>query len=253
MNSLVHTADPSIVTINSLPSAEKVLVCFHFAGGSAQSFYKWKNQCEDNYELIAFEFPGRGRRMRETFAESITALAEQLAASCSQLPDKPWIFIGHSLGALIAYETVRCLQRTHKKLPERLIISARNSPTWLPVSSGLPQLGQHSLKEYLGSLDGTPKEVLNNKPLMDMTLPILKSDLELIYNYEHAPSSQLPIPIDVFGGLDDNHVTFEALLAWKKVTYQDYHLHMISGGHFSLMDAPQPLFQWLHKLTEQGT
>lgn len=248
---VIAASPAAMVSIKNSPSANKTLVCFHFAGGSAQSFYKWKNSFPDKMNLVAFEFPGRGRRLREPFMDSIRSLAEHLAECCQNLPNTPWVFFGHSLGALIAYETVRCLQEAGEKVPEQLIISARNNPAWLPVSSGLPQLGEHALKEYLGSLEGTPTEVLNNQPLMDMTLPILKADLEIIYNYQHLQSEPLEIPIVAFGAIDDEHVTFEALIGWKNITNSKFTLNMVSGGHFSLMEKPAPLFECLERIIEE--
>ncbi|MCS5516151.1 alpha/beta fold hydrolase [Pseudomonas qingdaonensis] len=85
------------------------LLCFHCAGGSAQSFFAWKQAAAGVCELYAVELPGRSRRLREPFAHSVTEVAAAFAEQCQALPDKPLVLFGHSLGALLAYETAQVL------------------------------------------------------------------------------------------------------------------------------------------------
>jgi medium-chain acyl-[acyl-carrier-protein] hydrolase len=224
------------------PLSTMVLVCFHFAGGSAQSFFTWRDADKNGFDLFAAELPGRGRRTREAFVDSIPELAMNLADSMSTLPNKPYVFFGHSLGALIAYETARVLiARGHHGLT-KLIISARQSPDCISVSEGLPLLDEGSLTSYLRNLAGTPEVVLKNEDLMRMVIPILRADLELIYNHKHVPSKAMDIPIITIGAINDDYVTFESLLGWGNMTTAAFQLHMIKGGHFAIMDNPEKIF-----------
>lgn len=248
MTDFVAINKSEAITIHAPADAQVTLVCFHFAGGSAQSFYKWKDKLPTKVKLVSLEYPGRARRLKETYAESIPALAKILTASCHNLCQDPCIFIGHSLGALVAYETAQNLAQQNLNSPIALIASARNSPSWLPVSSGLPELDLDSLKDYLRNLEGTPKEVIDNDALMAMALPILRADLAMIYGYQHQHNRALDLPIHVIGAEDDNFVTFEALLAWQTLSRQKIQLKMISGGHFSLIDDPLPLMHDLESI-----
>jgi len=214
------------------------LVCFHFAGGSAQSFFPWRALCDGACELIAAELPGRNRRYHEPFCSSILEAAENFAQTFSRLPSKPTVFYGHSLGALLAYETTRALSQLGQMMPQRLIVSSRAAPVKLPSSIGLPVLSDDALLNYLRDLQGTKAEVLENKALMDMMLPIIRSDLQLIYNYQHQLSPFLEIPVDAIGAIDDVHCPLEWLLGWRNVTRDKFSLHMIPGGHFAPLDSP---------------
>jgi medium-chain acyl-[acyl-carrier-protein] hydrolase len=231
------------------PLSKIVLVCFHFAGGSAQSFFTWRDAAQNGFDLFAAELPGRGRRTHEDFVDSIPELARSLADSISILPNKPYVFFGHSLGALIAYETARVLSARGQYALAKLIISARQSPDSISVSKGLPLLDENSLTKYLRNLAGTPEVVLKNEDLMRMVIPILRADLKLIYSHKHVPSKAMDIPIITIGAINDDYVTFESLLGWGNMTTGTFHLHMIKGGHFAIMDNPETVFD-LIKVSE---
>lgn len=219
------------------------LLCFHCAGGSAQSFFPWKKVAEGVCDLFAVELPGRSRRYGEPFAESVAQLAEEFAEGCAALPDKPLIFFGHSLGALLAFETARLLQARGGRAPCHLILAARQSSDWLPVTSGLPELDETALRRYMENLAGTPRQVLDNEAMMQIALPVLRADLELIYRYRHVPGPPLEASIEALGGIDDGHVRFESLLSWRHATRRPFSLRMIAGGHFTVMDQPQRILR----------
>ena len=219
------------------------LVCFHCAGGSAQSFFAWKQAAAGVCELYAVELPGRSRRMREPFARCVMEVAAAFAKQCRLLPDKPLVLFGHSLGALLAYETARVLLAEGERKPVHLLVSSRQSPDWLPVCAGLPELNDQALRDYLANLAGTPREVLANKAMMDVAVPILQADLELILGYNHAHARGLEIPVEAFGGMDDEQVRFESLGCWQRVTERGFSLRMVEGGHFAVMQQPQVVME----------
>lgn len=229
------------VSLVSEPKSDAMLVCFHFAGGSAQSFLSWRQSFNGVCDLVAAELPGRSRRFGEDFTGSIMTAAESFAASFEDLPNKKCIFYGHSLGALLAYETARVLARKGKTLPIKLVVSSRSGPVTYPISIGLPELSDSALMSYLHALKGTQQSVLENKMLMEMMLPIIRSDLGIIYSYQHQNSPVLDIPIDVIGAIDDGHCPFESLLDWKNATSKAFRLTMIEGGHFAPLAEPENL------------
>jgi len=237
------------VLIDDAPGARLGMVCFHFAGGSAQSYFRWRHATA-GCALVAAELPGRGRRLREEFAPSLHAAAAALASSFRALardmaerrPGLSWVFFGHSLGALVAYETARLLGGPGSGGPDRLIVSARHGPGWQPASSGLPDLSDPALLDYLREMGGTPRVLLENRALMEMALPILRADLGLIYGYGHVPGPPLDIPILAIGASEDDRVPLEALVAWRGTTRAEFRLRIVSGGHFALLDQPGIVF-----------
>jgi surfactin synthase thioesterase subunit len=234
---------PGYVVLAQDPSADRVLVCFHYAGGSAQTFHSWRKRLPQRYALLSVELPGRGRRQGAPFAESIQEVAEQLASDFSEIARQPTVFYGHSLGALVAYETARSLRRRSLPEPKLLIASCRAAPGSAALTDSLPALSDADLRRYLEALRGTPKAILENRALMDFTIPILRADLELIYGYRHVASPRLVIPIEVIGAVDDRWAPLECLLEWRSITDGDFRLRMLPGGHFAPLASPETVLQ----------
>lgn len=248
-----NSVSSNYVTLVTEPTSETALICFHFAGGSAQSFITWKPFSAEVCDLIVAELPGRGRRFGETTFSSISEAATCFADAYKGLSKKNCIFFGHSLGAILAYETARELYSRGSVVPSRLIVSARSAPCISPASIGLPELSDSALLTYLRDLQGTPQVVLENKSLMDLMTPVLRADLELIYGYEYQPSPPFNIPINVIGGTDDKFVSFESLLKWREVTTGEFHLQMIKGKHFTVLKQPDKVYEIINEFTTNGT
>ncbi|ODA67377.1 Linear gramicidin dehydrogenase LgrE [Methyloligella halotolerans] len=219
------------------------LVCFHYAGGSAQTFFPWTKLLPEDYALLAAELPGRGRRRDAPFVPSIRSAAQQLAEAWGPYGDLPAIFYGHSLGALLAYETARALKSRGQTLPELLVVSSRAAPGSPTSTHTLPALSDGDLRRYLESLEGTPRAVLDSKPLMKRAIPMLRADLQLIYDYRHEPGPALDIPIHVIGAIDDPFAPLECLLEWRSVAPAGFRLQMQGKGHFSPMRTPNAVMQ----------
>jgi medium-chain acyl-[acyl-carrier-protein] hydrolase len=247
-NSIVSPTGMEFVTLVKEPDSDVRLICFHFAGGSAQSFLPWRQPSTGVCELLAAELPGRSRRYNESFSISVLDAAEHFADTYTKLEPKKCVFYGHSLGALLAYETARILAERGFSGPNKLIVSSRSGPVSFPVSIGLPELSDISLMKYLRDLQGTKQSVLENKMLMEMMLPIIRADLEIIYGYEHCNNPVLGIPVDVIGAIDDHHCPFESLLDWRNVTSKAFNLQMIPGGHFAPIAHPDIVLKIVNNL-----
>nr|WP_320166341.1 alpha/beta fold hydrolase [uncultured Methylophaga sp.] len=230
------------VSLTSPVETKEQLVCFHFAGGSAQSFNLFKEQAPTTCQVLAAELPGRGRRFKEDFAISIADAIEQLADNYYVHAHDNCVLYGHSLGGLMAFEMAHQLTRRGVRV-SKLIISSRSSPINYSLNTGIPAFDDVSIDDYLRKMDGTSEAVLANKGLMDVLIPIIKSDLTLIKQYTYQHSSLLDIPISVIGGSSDHYCSFESLLDWQHATRASFELKMIQGGHFSPIQTPKYIFR----------
>src|SRR5262249_55495669 len=109
-------------------------------------------------QVISVELPGRGPRLREPFFLSLPVLVNELEEVIFPLLDKPFVFFGHSMGALIAFELTRVLRRRHGLEPQSLFVAGRSAPQIPnpePISYNLPH--DEFIQELI-RLDGTPKE-----------------------------------------------------------------------------------------------
>lgn len=218
-------------------------MCFHFAGGSAQSFLPWRETFSGVCGLYAAELPGRGRRYGQPFAASLLEAARAFAQTMPALPGRTRIFFGHSLGGLLAFETARHLKRIGAEGPDGLIVSCRPAPDWPVQAQNLPDPSDSALRGYLRSLGGTPDIVFEQKELLAMAASTLRGDLDLIRSYAYSPHPRLALPLSVAGAVDDRIVPFESLLGWRAMTDGPVQIHMFEGGHFALMSRPSAISQ----------
>ena len=91
--------------------------------------------------------------------------------------------------------------------------------------------------ERMREINGTPTEILDHPELMEMMMPLLRADFEMVDTYTYVPDEALDSPITVLGGLQDRDVTRESLQQWEKQTTGRFSLRMFPGDHFFLHTA----------------
>jgi medium-chain acyl-[acyl-carrier-protein] hydrolase len=155
--------------------------------------------------------------------------------------DKPFVFFGHSLGALLCFETARSLRRENRGQPAHLFVSATEAPHRRRKKESLSDLPKGALVKKLREFNGTPVEVLQNDELMDLMLPTIRADFELSESYEYHPESPLECPITIYGGINDYEVEAERLAAWREMTAGAYEIRMFPGDHF-YVDGSRAIF-----------
>jgi medium-chain acyl-[acyl-carrier-protein] hydrolase len=171
------------------PAAEARLFCFHYAGGNAQVFHNWPGRLPSSIEVGAVQLPGRGHRFVEPHVKRLLPLSRAIAQELLPYSDKPFVFFGHSLGALLCFETARSLRREKRRQPGHLFVSATEAPHRRTLEESLSGLPKDALVEKLKEFNGTPAEVLQNVQLLDLLLPTIRADFELheSYEYRHEP------------------------------------------------------------------
>ena len=179
--------------------------------------------------------------MKERPINRLTPLAQSIAQSLLLCMDKPFVFFGHSMGALLSFEVARQLRRQCSPQPSHLFVSGRRAPQIPDNDPPTNALPESEFVAELRRLNGTPREVLEHEELLQFMLPILRADFEVNESYEYAPESPLSCPITACGGLNDTDVRREDLDAWRAQTNASFVLRMFPGDHFFL-NAYQPLF-----------
>ena len=94
------------------------LVCFPHAGGSATFYFPLSRALAPSMEVLAVQYPGRQDRRAEPCIDSIDGLADEIVDALRPLTDRPMALFGHSMGAVLAYETARSWEALgHAPLP----------------------------------------------------------------------------------------------------------------------------------------
>lgn len=228
--------------------AQLRLFCFPYAGGGDHVFRAWADQLPI-VETYLIQLPGRGRRLWERPFTNLTELNKALAEAIVPYLDKPFIFFGHSMGAMISFELARELRRGRLE-PMQMFVSACHAPQ-IPDSNIIHDLPESKLIKELERLNGTPREVLENPELLSIVLPTLRADCMITETYVYKNEPPLSCPITVFGGLQDPLVTREELEAWREQTGGLFSLRMLEGDHFFLHSSEQLLLSTLSRELHQ--
>lgn len=211
------------------------LYCFPYAGAGHTVYQHWCARMGDGVELALVKLPGRGARFNEPRAQSLAELADGLAQAiaATQPAALPFAFFGHSMGALLAFETARRLRQRGLD-PATLLVSARTAPAvhgWRERVSDLPPA---QFLEVIRGMNGLPQEVLDNAEWLDLFLPIIRDDFALCENYRYSPAPPLSCPIYVLAGQSDATVPVPLLAGWAGETTSICQTRLFPGGHFYL-------------------
>lgn len=212
------------------PTATVRLFCFPYAGGSSAIFKPWINSVSDSIELVLVQLPGRGERLMESPLDSMEAIIKELMQHKEFITSKPYALFGHSLGSRIAYELALTLAQNEHTVPLKLYASASRAPHCLSTRPHLHNLPHNEFIQALHSLNGTPKEVLDNQELMELFLPLLRADFKIADTYL-ADQHPLESEIHVFHGVEDE-IERDHVEAWQALTCKPYELTEFPGGHF---------------------
>ncbi len=216
------------------PRAKVRLFCFPHAGIGASTYRPWSTDLP-MLDVVAIQPPGRESRINEPSFQDYRPYVDAVVPAIQGLVDLPFAFFGHSLGALIAFETCRTLRAHGLPMPFKLFVSGRRAPHLNTGDKGLSQMSDKDLLEELRNYGGTPEELLANEELMSLMLPIVRADFRVHEAYVHEPGEPLNIPMAAFGGIGDPEVPREHIDAWRQHTSAEFLLRMLPGEHFFVL------------------
>lgn len=221
--------------------ADMRLFCFPYAGGGASIYHDWLRLLPKEIEVCPVQLPGRENRGMEAPISSLSEIVQAVTEEMKPLLNLPFAIFGHSMGALLAYETARLLTKKYSKTPLHLFVSGHSAPHLPHSGKQLHSLSDQELIHELRMLRGTPEAVLQNDELMNLLLPRLRADFQVCETYDFIRSEPLSCPITALGGIEDDGTTEEALAAWKELTRMETEVHLFHGGHFFLHDEQKEL------------
>lgn len=236
---------PWVLPLRPNPKALLQLFCFPYAGGNPSIFRIWPGGLPADIEVCAVQLPGHGGRLREPPFTNLEALVGILSQGLTSQFDRPFAFFGHSMGAIIAFELARALEKEVQSRLLHLFVSGRQAPQFPDVELPSYNLPEPQFIEKLRLLNGTPREVFDQPELMQIMIPVLRADFELVQTYRFSPSLPLGCPITAFGGLEDTDVTEESLRGWREHTTASFRSRMFEGDHFFLQTAQPALLRAL--------
>lgn len=228
--------------------AQLRIFCFPYAGGSAQIFSKWINKIPYPIELFALQSPGRGRRFNEKPIDCLTTKVQVLHREILPYVDLPYLFIGHSNGALLAYELARELQKSGNCNLQHIVLSAKRAPHLPRIREVIYDLPQAQFLARLKDYNFTPDEVLENQELMALFLPMLRADFALSDTHQFNAKQPLQADASLYWGTQDHDVPLADVLAWQELIEGNAQLVEFDDGHFFISSSETQFLQQINQL-----
>ncbi|RAZ92380.1 hypothetical protein DPM33_00195 [Mesorhizobium hawassense] len=220
-------------TIKSAIDPSYRIICFPHGGGSVQSFRTWSDYLPDDVDLICLDLPGRGKRSAEANIRSMDVLVPMVTEALSRYGDLPFVFFGHSVGALVAYEIARSLEKAGRPSPFHVVVSAHPSADVPVEGPPMYRYADDKLADVVRLLGMVPEEALTNDELLhDFILPPLRADFELADTYDRNLPTPLAAAITAMGGVQDEMFNANDLDQWRRLTTSRFARIMFDGDHF---------------------
>lgn len=162
---------------------------------------------------------------------------------------QPVILVGHSVGAIIAYETARTLELWPHVEVLAVVVSSCRTPLTLTdhnrdrFATKYFCASQKELMDRMFSLGGIPPSYQERKELLRIVLPLFRSDYEMFEKYFYTNRrdnavEMLQAPILSLAARDDRSVEIRHQEMWGTMTKGAYHeLFFPKGGHSYIFDS----------------
>lgn len=225
--------DTWLQTVVDRPDAERRLVCFPHAGGSASFYREWS--AVRHTSVYAVRYPGRAERMAEPCATDLRELAARIAEALEPLTDRPLSLFGHSLGAAVALETARSLQERGLPVAHLFASGSRNAPLPEPEPYTEDEDDDATVAARLVSMGGTDPELAGDPFFHELVIPYVRADGRMFHDYTMAPGPLLTCPVTTLVGDTDEDADRRP---WPELTSGPFREATVRGGHFYLIDEP---------------
>ncbi len=205
------------------------LVCFPHAGGDPSFFQRRAPMLASRgTEILALDL----EQPADAQPQEMTAVLAEVRRAVGQVTDLPYVIFGHSLGALLAWETVCRLQEDGARLPAHLFLSSFSAPHRAEV-------GLKTLLLLRQDSSRSPRAVeIEARSSSEARLGIWPRVLPSWQRIERQP---LCLPLTVFQGQLDYMPPEEGVEAWSGYTSSAFTAQIVPGGHFHVADRNSPV------------
>ncbi|MFD8249940.1 thioesterase II family protein [Nocardia sp. NPDC059691] len=223
-------------TLRSEAVVRHHLLCFPPGGGSATAYRDLAQRFGPGVAVSAVQYPGRQDRLGDDLITDLAALADRIAREVlAQGEITSLSLFGHSMGATVAFETARRLERAGQPLAT-LFVSGRPAPTF-EETQRLHLASDDALIDELVRLasDPAPLEMLRAEPgLAELVLPAVRADYRAVETYRHQPGEPLRVDIAALVSTEDPTMRPEQADEWRAHTSGGFDRATFPGGHFYL-------------------
>ena len=204
------------------------LFCFPYAGGNSSTYQDWDKDLDKHISLVTVHLKGRLERMGEDAINDMNLLVDELYLSIKPFLNEPFAFFGHSLGGLVAFALLKKVEE-NGYIAKKLILSASKAPHIYALDK-LDDYSDAALIAKLKAHNNTPDYVFESKELMELILPTIRADYQLLDSYDNTKEKKLNSKVIVFNCEED--IDKETSLQWSEYTDKPCGYLVFEDGHF---------------------
>lgn len=253
----------TLLALNAPSQVSANIFCFHWVAGNGNAFKTLARAVEKNgIKVYGVTLPGRNGRNIDQIPSrmsQVTHILYDLFLANHQswkLNEAPLVFLGHSLGGIVAFELAKKLKYSCNAFAlDKLIISAVKDPELLSADNSdsdcIERHNQESseLKDYIIKIGGLPAGV--DPAFLDFALPTIRADYRLFETYDsndliHNESKKLfgdilSCSLTSIVALQDYSVKESMMDNWKHMTVGTTKTVYCTGSHFYLIEEGHKL------------
>lgn len=233
--------------------AKTKLFFLPYAGGAAMGYMVMKRLFDEElFEPVPLELAGRGTRAKESAFTDVNICVQDLYERIiPQIIDCDYAIFGHSLGTIVGFELLRYIEEKGEKLPKCAIFSGRVAPGIEFPGPKISGLGDEAFLEKFGLFQALPSEVLNNRKILELVLPVLRADVKMSEQYQYKVRKPAKCDFYIFYGKEDCLVTEEGIKSWKDETERKIEITCFPGGHFYYKEYKELFTERINKIMTQ--
>ena len=212
------------------------LFIFPCSGGTASSYYKWREYLRKEIDIYPVQYPMREKRAKDPAPDTLYELTEQFCESCLDLlKAKRFAFMGHCAGSLVSYEAALYLKEKYGIAPEVLFsVSCPAPDIFNPMyfeGKRVSELDSESFPRFLRENADFEEAFYNNRFVMEYYRKMTVKDFKLVEEYRYDKTIPIEADIEAFMGKNDKHMSEADNSGWGKYTLGNCEAFSLEGGH----------------------
>ena len=208
----------------------KKLICFPCAGGNAKSFEKLSRGI--HCFVIGAEYSGHWSRYEEPLYHSMEdCIQHQMQELREKVGLQDEIFLlGHSMGALIAFELGKNLLNAGYNVKELYLLACMPPDEINDTDFNFQD--DEEIKLFLKRINQMPDSVLNSDFFRENLLPSIRNDLRILKNFIGAYSSREAIDCNIVCMCAVQDPLANEMCGWQRYSQKKIKEYYYPGNHF---------------------
>lgn len=218
-----------------MPTVAPIVIVLPFAGAGASVFRDWADHARGRYDVLPIQLPGREERLDEEPLIDMTAAAadahDQVARQVT--PDRKVALFGHSMGAVLAFETAKRLEGNGHDVI-RLFVSGSPSP-WNGRQLHATGLNDEDFLAEVRHFAGYGHPALAIPEMRELLLPMMRADVCMHESYYPVDATLLRTNVVAMRGVEDDLVSATQTRHWADTTTGSFTSVEVMGSHMYLV------------------